>query len=195
VRAILLDPEARDPALRAGGRGGKLREPVLRLATTLRALGASNATGRNSIHELDSTDSSMGQSPLLAPSVFNFFSPGYRPPGAVAAAGLVAPELQIATEASVAASLNFLRRVLTGGGIGGGDGRMTISLDDLKALAATPAALVDRIDLLWCCAQMSASTRQRLLDLVGAIAASQPRERVLAALTLTLLSPDHLVQG
>ena len=36
---------------------------------------------------------------------------------------------------------------------------------------------------------------QTLLDLVGAIAANRPRDRVLAALTLTLLCPDHLVQG
>lgn len=195
LRAILLDTEARDPALRRTAAGGKLREPVLRLATTLRALGASTPGGRNSIHELDSSDSSVGQSPLLAPTVFNFFSPGYKPPGAIGSAGLVAPELQITTEASVAASLNFMRRVLTGGGIGGGEGRVTITLDTLQALAGTPAALVDRIDALWCCAQMSASTRQRLLDLVGAIAANRPRDRVLAALTLTMLSPDHLVQG
>ncbi|MEY2686158.1 MAG: hypothetical protein RL375_356 [Pseudomonadota bacterium] len=195
LRAILLDPEARDLTLRRSAGAGKLREPVLRLATTLRALGATTPGGRNSIHELDSTDSSVGQSPLLAPTVFNFYSPSYKPAGAIATAGLVAPELQIATEASVAASLNFLRRVLTGGGIGGGDGRVTIKLDALQDLAGTPAALVDRIDALWCCGQMSASTRQRLLDLVGAIAASKPRDRVLAALTLTLLSPDHLVQG
>lgn len=195
VRAILLDTEARNLALRNTPGGGKLREPVLRLATTLRALGATTPGGRNSIHELDSTDSSVGQSPLLAPTVFNFFSPGYKPTGAIATAGLVAPELQIATEASVAAGLNFMRRVLTGGGIGGGDGRVTISLDALQALAGTPAALVDRIDVLWCCGQMSASTRQRLQGLIGAIAASRPRDRVLAALTLTMLSPDHLVQG
>jgi uncharacterized protein (DUF1800 family) len=195
LRAILLDAEARDLTLRRTAGAGKLREPVLRLATTLRALGATTPGGRNSIHELDSSDSSIGQSPLLAPSVFNFYGPNYKPAGAIASAGLVAPELQIATEASVAASLNFLRRVLTGGGIGGGEGRVTITLDALQALAGTPAALVDRLDALWCCGQMSASTRQRLLDLVGAIAASKTRDRVLAALTLTLLSPDHLVQG
>jgi uncharacterized protein (DUF1800 family) len=195
LRAILLDPDARDATLRRTAGAGKLREPVLRLATTLRALGASTPGGRNSIHKLDSTDTSIGQSPLLAPSVFNFYSPNYKPAGAIASAGLVAPELQISTEAAVPACLNFMRRVLTGGGIGSGDGRVAISLDALQALAGTPAALVDRIDALWCCGQMSASTRQRLLDLVGAIAVGRPRDRVLAALTLTLLCPDHLVQG
>jgi uncharacterized protein (DUF1800 family) len=73
VRAILLDPEARDPALAANGSFGKQREPVVRFANLMRGLGASSANGTNSIHELDSSDNSLGQSPLLAPTVFNFF--------------------------------------------------------------------------------------------------------------------------
>jgi uncharacterized protein (DUF1800 family) len=193
TRAILLDPEARNPALRAAGRAGKLREPVLRLAGLLRALGASNPGGRNAIHALNSSDTSLGQSPLLAPSVFNFYSPAYQPPGVLASAGLVAPELQIATEASVPAGLNLLRRVLSGGGIGSGEGRLVLQLDPWLALAATPAALVAEIDAVFCNLQMSASLRQRLLDLIAAYPASRTRERLLAALTLTLLSPDHLV--
>jgi phage head maturation protease len=39
-----------------------------------------------------------GQGPLQSPSVFNFFSPFYAPAGEIRNRGLVAPELQIATE-------------------------------------------------------------------------------------------------
>ena len=39
-----------------------------------------------------------GQGPLQSPSVFNFFSPFFAPPGEIRNSGLVAPELQIATE-------------------------------------------------------------------------------------------------
>ena len=39
-----------------------------------------------------------GQGPLQAPSVFNFFGPFYAPPGEIRDRGLVAPELEIATE-------------------------------------------------------------------------------------------------
>ena len=69
VRAILLDPEARDVSLAAGDRYGKQREPVVRFASFLRALGAKSRNGINSIHYLDSADNGLGQSPLLAPPV------------------------------------------------------------------------------------------------------------------------------
>ena len=40
----------------------------------------------------------LGQAPLHAPSVFNFFSPAYQPTGEASDQGLVAPELQLATD-------------------------------------------------------------------------------------------------
>jgi uncharacterized protein (DUF1800 family) len=194
VRALLLDAEARDPSLGAAGRFGKQREPVLRLANLLRATGASNPNGRNAIHELDGSESALGQSPLLAPSVFNFFSPNFRPAGAIAAAGLSAPEFQITTETTVVGGLNFLARVVQGGGLGGGEGRLSLDLEPWKALAGTPATLVDRLDALFFHLQMSASTRSRLLTLVSTIPASQTLQRVRAALIVSLLSPDHVIQ-
>ena len=39
-----------------------------------------------------------GEGHLLSPSVFNFFTPDYAPQGEIAERGLVAPEMQIATE-------------------------------------------------------------------------------------------------
>jgi len=50
---------------------------------------------------------SIGQSPQRAPSVFNWFMPDYVKPGAMAEAGLYAPELQISTESSDVAKVNF----------------------------------------------------------------------------------------
>lgn len=194
VRAILLDAEARDPSLGAAGRFGKQREPVLRFANLLRAMNVSNAGGRNAVHELDGSESSLGQSPLLAPSVFNFFSPNYRPAGAIATAGLVAPEFQITTETTVVGGLNFLVGVVQGGGHGWGDGRLAFDWTTWEAAAATPATLVDRLDAVFFHLQMSATTRTRLLTLIGAIPASQAQRRVKSALILSLLSPDHVIQ-
>lgn len=194
VHAILLDPEARDATLGAQGRFGKQREPVLRFANLLRALRASNASGRNAIHELDSADSALGQSPLLAPSVFNFFSPNFRPAGPVAAAGLTAPEFQITTETTAVGALNFLVGLINNGGHAWGDGRLVFDFEPWKVLAADPAALVDRIDAVFCHRQMSATTRTRMLALVNAVPASQTLKRVKSALTLTMLCPDHVIQ-
>ena len=50
----------------------------------------------------------LGQSPLRAPSVFNWFLPDYVVPGAMAEAGLFAPEFQINTETNVVNRVNRL---------------------------------------------------------------------------------------
>jgi hypothetical protein len=52
------------------------------------------------------TQSSVTQSPQRPPSVFNWFLPDYVVPGPLAAAGLEAPELQVATESNVVNVVN-----------------------------------------------------------------------------------------
>jgi uncharacterized protein (DUF1800 family) len=93
VRAILLDPEARpDMPMEIDG---KLKEPLLRLTQLLKAYNATSASGR---YPLGAAYVIFGQGPLQSPSVFNFFSPFYAPPGEIRNSSLVAPELEIATE-------------------------------------------------------------------------------------------------
>ena len=194
LRAVLLDPEARGDAAAAQPRFGKAREPVQRFAATLRAMGAKSKNGLNSIHYLDSADDSLGQSPLLAPSVFNFYAPGYRPPGPLSIAGMVAPEFQITTETTVVGGLNFFADLLWSGGYGNGDFRLQLDFAPWEALATDAAKLIDRIDLLFFTRQMSGPTRERLTRLVNALPANDPRERVRSALMLAAMSPDHIVQ-
>ena len=194
VQAILLDAEARNPLLASDNRFGKLREPVVRFANVLRAMNAKSSSGINAIHELDNADNALGQSPLLAPSVFNFFSPNFRQAGAMAAAGMVAPEFQITTETTVVGSLNFFAKLFNNGGYGGGANRLVLDEAPWRALAATPEALVDRINLLFCEGAMGTPTRTRLLTLINAISANDTRKRVRQALILTTLSPDFTVQ-
>ena len=50
--------------------------------------------------------SSLGQTPLNAPSVFNWFLPGYKPGGLLGSYGKVAPEFQILTESSALQNIN-----------------------------------------------------------------------------------------
>lgn len=57
---------------------------------------------------LDSLRNSLGQSPLDAPSVFNWFYPDFTVPGNLSQAGLVAPEMQIVNEGAEMAKINFL---------------------------------------------------------------------------------------
>jgi hypothetical protein len=55
-----------------------------------------------------STDTSLGQTPLGSPTVFNFFEPGYKFPGLLANNGLVTPEFQISSDTNVIRQANFL---------------------------------------------------------------------------------------
>ena len=93
VKAILMDPEAR-PAMPMEI-DGKVKEPLLRLTQLWRSYNAVSNSGR---YPLAAAYIILGQGPLQSPSVFNFFSPFYAPPGEIRDASLVAPELQIATE-------------------------------------------------------------------------------------------------
>jgi hypothetical protein len=126
--------------------------------------------------------------------VFNFYAPGYRPAGLLAAAGMVAPEFQITTETTVVGSLNFFADVVFGGGYGDGDYRLVLDFQPLLALAGDATALTDRLDLLFCSRQMGDATRARLAALLAALPADDAEGRVKSALLLTLMSPDHVIQ-
>ena len=138
---------------------------------------------------------------MRSPSVFNFWRPGYTPPNSeLAAGGLVAPELQLATEVSVAGYLNYLRGTwLTV------NASRDIQLDFSAetAIADNATALVDRLNLLLMSGQMSTAHRDLVINAVTSrsIPASNQtsidtarRERVFIAILLTMASPDYLVQ-
>jgi uncharacterized protein (DUF1800 family) len=103
VKAILLDPEAR-PALHMEI-DGKIKEPLLRLTQLWRAYDAASQSGS---FPLAPAYIIFGQGPLQSPSVFNFFSPFHAPAGEIRNSGLVAPELQIASEYQNTFITNYL---------------------------------------------------------------------------------------
>ncbi|WP_316413872.1 DUF1800 domain-containing protein [Mesoterricola silvestris] len=210
VRALLLDPEARAASPDPGY--GKLREPVLRLTAWMRAFGASSQSGYWLVPGLDSPSTGLGQSPLNASSVFNFWRPGYVPPhGELGDAGLLAPEFQGVDEVSVAGYLNFLLG-LVANGIGGGSGTLppTTGADITPAyatelpLADTPSSLVARVADVLTCSAMSATARDQITAAVAArslpttgIQADLDKarlDRVKIAVFLTLASPEFLHQ-
>jgi uncharacterized protein (DUF1800 family) len=98
LKAILLDPEARDPSRLDVATHGLVREPYTRYVAAARAFNAAPADPISSggrFRGFGSVDGDFLQRPLSAPSVFNFYSPDYRPPGAARTAHLASPELQI----------------------------------------------------------------------------------------------------
>ena len=86
--AILTDEEARANPAAADTLNGKLREPIVRFVQWARTAEVASGNGEYEIDDLSESDTLLGQSPLRAPSVFNFFRPGYVPPNtAIATAG------------------------------------------------------------------------------------------------------------
>jgi uncharacterized protein (DUF1800 family) len=192
IAAILLHPEARNAT--PAGSFGKQREPVIRFANFLRALNAKSKSGRNAIHYLESADNGLGQSPLLSPSVFNFFSPNFRPTGKIAQAGLVAPEFQITTETTVVGGLNFFANLFNNHGYGYDDNKLTLDYAGLQARAGDANALIADLNLLFCNGQMSTALQNRLRTMITAINANDREYRVKASLILISLSPDFVIQ-
>ncbi|MDO4906124.1 MAG: DUF1800 family protein [Lautropia sp.] len=222
IRAILLDPEARDSQYTNRPEAGRIREPLLRLGHWMRAFNASSFTGRWGVNRTDSPRN-LNMSVMRAPSVFNFYRPGYSPTNTpISNAGFVAPEMQITQESSAAGYAYYLG-VVTGAfwsssyGIGQmrdypdpNNSGKTIRRRDINPdystemkLASTPDKLVDHLDTLLMNGQMQADTKKNIIDAVNSITyptngdatrtAQTNLRRVAVAIYLSMMSTDYLV--
>lgn len=191
IRAVLLDPEARSDTGLSDPSFGKLREPMLRFVNWARCYGLTSADDSWALGDLSDPATLLGQSPLRAPSVFNFFRPGYVPPNSPIGARTV-PELQITTESSVAGYVNFMQRVVSGRGAVAG---MTLDYSALQALVGDSASLLAALNLQLAAGQLSTATLSALktaLDSINTSTAGGQANRLHAALTLVLAAPEAI---
>jgi len=192
VRAILLDDEAR--AEPGGATTGKVREPVLRLTQLWRAYDAKAASGKY-LHVDPTMD--FGQGPLTAPSVFNFFSPFYAPPGTIGDEDLVAPELQLATEYQNTVIANFFFKQAfrhnSRSHVSDPD-TVVIDIDRDLPYAPTPASLVASVVNRLLAGQASETLRAQVERQVAHISPSNGSQRVAEAVWLVTISPEYAVQ-
>jgi uncharacterized protein (DUF1800 family) len=215
VKAILLDNEARiAPQGPNTTSYGKLREPVLRWAHLLRALPhqSTNRSLRGDTSFYMATDTSspsegLSQTPMGAPSVFNFYRPGYKPPHtALSTQNLLAPEMQLATETSVVGYARFVAKALDQGwgmanpSTGLPDIQFDLSgfvaLDDADH-AARPAPMVEAIARTLVGSALPDSLTEQVLAAVGPMPRGnslERRRRAAAAILLIAVSPVFLVQ-
>lgn len=191
VRAVLLDAEARTPATQPGG--GKLREPIVRLVQWARTFNASSPLGQWNVGNTASASTRLGQSPLRSPSVFNFFRPGYVPPGtSLGTAGLTAPEFQITNESTVVGYANWMRTV-----IGSGVGEVKADYTPWLPMAGDAGALFDSLNGLLAAGQLSAATRATVTTAVASMAVANDTNRlnrIYATVWLIMCSPEYLAQ-
>lgn len=129
AKAILLDEEAL--SLSKSPSFGKLREPLLRISHLWRNFPIQAVTQQGHYWEpentcgqgtytyyrfwdsLDDFANKIGQGPLQARSVFNFFRPDHSPNGTLNSLGLKAPEFQIINENTYVGLSNLLYYMVT----------------------------------------------------------------------------------
>jgi uncharacterized protein (DUF1800 family) len=234
VRAVLVDHEARSPAVAANASFGKLKEPVLRLSGFLRAFNARAETGRYSGHfvtlsgnpitstttynsslpapvtissatNLTSIQNSLAQAALRSPTVFNFFNSEYVLPGAVAAAGLVAPEFEITDDPYATLVPNSLRTFIFANNVPAANATPT-AIQQASAtlmpdysyeqtLVGNVPALLDHLGLVLAAGNLSLDARTRITSGLAALPANTSTlDRVRSAVLLVLTAPNASVQ-
>lgn len=187
--AILLDTEARqtNPAPSFG----KLTEPVVRLLHWGHTFNATSSDGAWTLGYTD-TDTTLGQMPLRAASVFNFFRPGYVPPQTqLAAQNLLAPEFQILTEPTVVSYINYMAGTV--------NNARNVKADYTyeKTLATDPASLVAHLNLCLAAGNVSDANLSLIASSLGSISATTDAgvlNRIYAAILMIMSSPDYLIQ-
>jgi uncharacterized protein (DUF1800 family) len=191
VRAILLDDEARTAPVTA--QSGKLKEPLLRLTQVWRAYDAKSASGSYLVN----ASGTFGQAPLNAGSVFNFFSPFYAPPGEIADQGLVAPELQIATEYQNTLIANYFYTQAASrnsrSGVTSPD-NVVIDIETEIPLAPYPNVLVATVGETLLAGAMSSALRQQAESQVARVSMGNAPQRVAEAIWLVASSPEFAMQ-
>lgn len=207
VKAILLDPEVyrgqrllrkRDPnrveVVTRGTEHSRLREPILRVTSWIRAMKPSSdwdqsdpVTGEPFMMLSSSIQGDLGQMPFRAPSVFNYYLPNYQPPSLVGVPpsrripfdALYAPEFQVLDAVTATRTINrfktFARnryvRYTVEDGPGNVSKSLTISfnldeeLELAKDLANLPEIL-SRLDLVLCNGTLSEETKTSIINAI-----------------------------
>ncbi len=199
VKAILMDVEARFGHQTASTTFGKMREPIIKLVQLWRLAPPRSVNGRANL--ITAPVEQLGQSPLSAPSVFNFFKPDYAQPGEIRDAGLVSPEFQIATDTLLVSAPNDIGWRIFYFYIGSpysyaqDPDQMLMDYAELRGLAANPPLLVERINLALLSGRMSNFMKQVLITRLNALPMDDTGlKRVQHALYLTMFSPEYAIQ-
>jgi hypothetical protein len=139
---------------------------------------------------------------MRSPTVFNWFAPGYVPPGtSIEQAGLVAPEMEMTNVSTVVGYLNYVQGAIGSGATSGSDIFSSYAAE--INLAATPDALMDRLNLLLMAGEMDSNLRSEIINAVSAIPIPAGDQnainaaltaRVQTAVYLTMASPQFSAQ-
>lgn len=207
IKAILLDPEARDCERATKINNGKLRAPLARYVHLLRALKV-NSPANTFWDDGERTEEMLQQTPLRANSVFNFYLPDYQPNGPIANDGKFAPEFQIHNSTTSINYGNLLVEVLYDGELINNfkaeptligdfdiDNSKPIQLDytAIDGMTNDLNALLDRLDILFTNGNLTTRTRNIIFNVLNQMDAEDVFDIRGTAIFLILLSPDYAI--
>jgi hypothetical protein len=220
VSAILLDEEAL--AENKPDNFGKLREPMLRMShlwrvfnmkTSLRIghywdsekrCGYGAYPSYNFYSSLPNFNKDLGQGPLQARSVFNFFRPNFSPTRLLNDNGIAAPELQIINENTMVSATNLYYRLIEKFSTDQGftpalEKHSEFDMRDITNLAENADNLLDYLNLVLLNKEMSSSLRTILAEHLNATDIfNDDREgqfqKAREAVMLIIGSPEYLIQ-
>ena len=194
VKAILLDEEARDARwFLSAPEFGRLKEPIHRALAITRAGNVGRYT--NLLWwTWGEFNSAAFQEPTYSPSVFNFFRPGYQPPGLLTLNGLVGPAFQITDSYSSISFPNKLWEMTQDGLKHYGDYHFPPDYTELLAQAGSAPHLVDQVNLLFCGGSMTYATRDSILNVLNQVPSYDTLLRTRLAVYLAATCPEGAVQ-
>ncbi len=188
VRAIVLDPEAREGDSQGSTAldAGHLREPILWLTSIVKGLEAAPSSNK-AFNTLNSWAQILAELPNHSPSVFNFYPPDHVLPDTA----INAPEFAIESTATIMQRTNAVNAIVLS--------KVDNPVIDLShtsllaQLAATsPDALLNRLDIVFMNGKMSTQMRAAIK---GAMAGTKlPEQAARIAVYLVVSSPQYMVE-
>ena len=200
AKAILLDDEARMGHITSVDIFGKMREPITRMTHFWRALDV-QVLAENLVFYYLQED--IGQAPLTAPSVFNFFPADYAPEG-FSDFDLIAPETKFNNESSITTFMNYFM-----GHIYEGIFENTTQESakrwrlysqyqpyvELLEYENGVSLIIERINTLFSYGQMSTELQQAITDLIEDMRLDSNHYKMMAyVLMLVFMSSEFSVQ-
>jgi uncharacterized protein (DUF1800 family) len=191
-KAILLHPEARSCESMLSSTQGKLQEPLVRFFERIRNYKVIPDANNKIFTNGGSANWNYDQNIMAAPSVFNFYQPGYSPLGSLRSNNLLGPEFQMHNSTS---SLRWANSAMNGDWQLSyiwqtqREGFYELDISDLNTYANDSEALLNQLDKRFTRGQLTSRTRKLMKYNIDRNL--RTRERVQSAIGILLLSPEY----
>ncbi len=186
---------------------GKIREPILRFVHWARAFDLANvdASNEGKLRRTMDPVSGLGQHPMRAPSVFNYYRPGYIAPGTLSGdRNLTTPEFQLVNEGTSIGYLNFMTEYAFDRAYKRDSAIATYKPDYSEEIALTSdiPALMTHLEILLTAERMTQTERDEIIAILQLMPinidtpekeATDREQIVHTAVSLVLNSPSFAV--